>query len=273
MAQAGSSNLFTVIVTGTGWRTNLAALADTFVRDGTYTNSNFGADTLLTVKQDPTAGFSRESFLRFAVPWYPGGLAQALLGLQPNVVSLPGTHAVALATNDIWDELATTWNTKPASGPAVATWLPQAGVPVQVSVASAVLQDVPANGFLSLRIYATNSTSDGRVDYASREAGAVPGPKLSLVYTNPTPLSATQSFWVTVHLPQRPVLSLPQFGGGAFRMTVAGDAGPDYLVQASTNLLDWGALFTTNGISGPFVFSFTNPTTSPQKFYRILLGP
>jgi GH35 family endo-1,4-beta-xylanase len=273
MAQIGSSNWFQVVVTETGWSTNLTAQADAYVRDGTYTNTNFGADTILTVKQDPTAGFSREAYLRFVVPAFPGGLAAAQLRLVPGSANLPGTHAVALVTNDVWDETTLTWNTKLPSGSVVATWVPQAGVPVQISLPAAVTQDAATNGLLSLRVYAMNSTADGRVDYVSREGAAASAPRLALVYTNPQPLSVTQSFWVTVMPPQTPLLSAPAYSGNSFRMTVAGDGGPDYTVLVSTNLQTWQPLFTTNGAPGPFQFGFTNAAGVPQQFYRIRLEP
>jgi GH35 family endo-1,4-beta-xylanase len=273
MAQIGSSNWFQVVVTETGWSTNLTAQADAYVRDGTYTNTNFGADTILTVKQDPTAGFSREAYLRFVVPAYPGGLAAAQLRLVPGSANLPGTHAVALVTNNFWDEATLTWNTKLPSGSVVATWVPQAGVPVQISLPAAVTQDAATNGLLSLRVYAMNATADGRVDYVSREGAAASAPRLTLSYTNLQPLSATQSFWVTVMPPQTPLLSAPAYSGNSFRMTVAGDGGPDYTVLVSTNLQTWHPLFTTNGAPGPFQFGFTNPASVPQQFYRIRLEP
>jgi len=273
LAQAGTSNLFTLIVTESGWRTNLSPLADATVRDGASANSNFGADTNLTVKLDPTSGFTRESYLRFASPWFPGVLAGAELRLRPVYVSVPGTHAVALVTNDVWDESVLTWNTKPGSGLLLATWLPPTNAPVLVSVANALLQDVPANGLLSLRVYSTNITSDGRVDYASKEAGAEVAPRLSLYYTNSQPLSATQSFWVGVTLPQRPALSGARYVDGVFQMTVAGDGGPDYGVQTSSNLLDWQTLSTTSGPAGPYSFTVTNTSATPRQFYRIQLGP
>ncbi len=273
MAQIGSSNWFQVVVTEMGWNTNLTAQADTYVRDGTYTNTNFGAETILTVKQDLTAGFSREAFLRFAVPSYPGGLASAQLRLVPGSATLPGTHAVALATNDVWDETTLTWNAKLPSGSAVATWTPQAGVPAQISLPAAVTQDAATNGLLSLRVYAVNSTADGRVDYVSREGAVVSVPRLALVYTNPQPLSVTQSFWVKVISPQPPAFSTAAYTGNAFRASVAGDGGPDYIVMTSTNLQTWQPLFTTNGAPGLFQFGFTNQASAPQQFYRIQLGP
>lgn len=273
MAQIGSSNGFQVVVTETGWRTNVTTQADTYVRDGTYTNNNFGAETILTVKQDPTAGFSREAFLRFAVPTYPGGLTSAQLRLVPGSANLPGTRAVALVTNDVWDESTLTWNTKLPSGPAVATWTPQAGVPAQISLPVAATQDAATNGLLSLRVYALNSTADGRVDYGAREGATASAPQLALVYTNPQPLSATQSFWVKVIAPRQPGFSATALAGNVFRVNVSGDGGPDYTVLVSTNLESWGPLFTTNGPPGPFQFGFTNSASALQQFYRIRLEP
>jgi GH35 family endo-1,4-beta-xylanase len=274
IAQSGTSNLFKVVVTEAGWATNLAPLADAYVRDGSYASSNFGADTILAVKQS-TTDFTRESFLRFPLPAYPGTLASAQLRLQPVYANLPGTHAVALVTNDVWNETTLTWNTKPVSGLPLATWLPQTNVPVQLSLTNALQQDVPANGLLSLRLYATNSTADGLVNYAAKESGAALAPQLSLYYTNTQPLSATQSFWATVIAPQRPVFTGTHFSGGTFSTSVTGDGGPDYTVQVSTNLLNWDNLLTTNSPPGFFTFGITDLPSPPQKlkFYRIQLGP
>jgi len=94
------------------------------------------------------------------VPRHAGERAAAFI---TGYASVPGTHAVALVTNDVWDEAALTWNTRPASGFAGGDVVAASDAPALVSVANAVLQDLPANGLLSLRVYATNSTSDGRV--------------------------------------------------------------------------------------------------------------
>ena len=89
-------------------------------------------------------------------------------------------------------------------------------------------------------------------------------------------MSATQSFWVTVNPPVPPVLSLSHLTNHTLRFLVSGDAGPDYIVQTSTNLnsgSNWVNYFTTN--SPPLPFSFLAPadTLVPQQFYRIQLGP
>ncbi len=98
---------------------------------------------------------------------------------------------------------------------------------------------------------------------------------LSVVVTdNGVPsLSATQSFAVNVLKPADPRLQYPLIGGGQFGFRVEGDAGPDYTIQASTNLATWTVLVTTN--SPPLPFNWNDPAASnfSQRFYRVLLGP
>ena len=50
------------------------------------------------------------------------------------------------------------------------------------------------------------------------------------------PLSATQSFQVTVQTPARPVVFAPTVSGGMLALLVNGDSGPDYTLLGTTNL-------------------------------------
>ena len=94
------------------------------------------------------------------------------------------------------------------------------------------------------------------------------------VADNGTPsLSATQSFTVTVNpltLPSAVSLAL---SNGRFGFQVSGQAGPDYAVQVSSNLVDWSTLFITNSPPMPFQWTDTNAATLPARFYRIKVGP
>ena len=94
------------------------------------------------------------------------------------------------------------------------------------------------------------------------------------VSDNDTPSqSATQSFTVTVN-PLTPPNVTPSTGpGGQLHLTVAGQAGPDYAVQASTNLAGWQTVFTTNSPPTPFDWIDTNTTAFPVRFYRVVQGP
>jgi hypothetical protein len=53
--------------------------------------------------------------------------------------------------------------------------------------------------------------------------------------------------------------------GGQFSFMVSGDGGQHYVVQASTNLLDWVSLQTN---AAPFLFTDTNTAGFNQRFYR-----
>jgi hypothetical protein len=61
-------------------------------------------------------------------------------------------------------------------------------------------------------------------------------------------------------------------GSGQLRITLIGDAGPDYTLLTSTNLAKWQALLTTNSPALPMTLVLTNGP-GLQRFYRIQLGP
>jgi uncharacterized repeat protein (TIGR03806 family) len=86
-------------------------------------------------------------------------------------------------------------------------------------------------------------------------------------------LSAIQSFDITVLQPTQPVFANPNVNNGTFSMNVSGDAGPDYSVYGSTNLVNWNLLMTTNPSTLPFLFTDPGATNFNQRFYRVLLGP
>ncbi|MGZ5546295.1 MAG: alkaline phosphatase family protein [Limisphaerales bacterium] len=65
-----------------------------------------------------------------------------------------------------------------------------------------------------------------------------------------------------------PALSSYQFNGGQFQFNVTGTAGSNYIVQASSNLLDWVPVLTN---PSPFVVVDTNAL--PWSFYRGIAKP
>ncbi|MGD0251476.1 MAG: hypothetical protein ABSC01_02135 [Verrucomicrobiota bacterium] len=56
-------------------------------------------------------------------------------------------------------------------------------------------------------------------------------------------------------------------------MTATGTVGPDYTLWASTNLVDWQALLTSNSPALPVSLVDTNFNLYPTRFYRIQIGP
>ena len=71
---------------------------------------------------------------------------------------------------------------------------------------------------------------------------------------------------------------MPQVSGivyrnGIFSLTVNGDSGHDYIIQASTNLTDWTGIFTNFMPPLPFIWNDSGASNYSQRFYRIQLGP
>ncbi len=87
------------------------------------------------------------------------------------------------------------------------------------------------------------------------------------------PLTATQSFTVTVTQPATPTLNAASPTNGQFGFWINGDTGPDYTIQTSTNLTSWVSVFTTNSPALPCFWADPNSVSYPFVFYRALLGP
>jgi hypothetical protein len=95
------------------------------------------------------------------------------------------------------------------------------------------------------------------------------------VTDNGTPnLSATNNFKVIVNPVSKPGLGTISYNGTQLSLTVSGGSvGPDYIVEASTNLTAWQTLLATNSPPQPFTFTDAGVSNTPAKFYRVRLSP
>jgi hypothetical protein len=94
----------------------------------------------------------------------------------------------------------------------------------------------------------------------------------SVVVTNAYGAVVSSNAVLTVLLPMPPdILTAPAFGvGGLFQFNLAGAAGSNYVIAASTNLTDWLPLETN---TSPFTFADTNAMNFPLRFYRAQPSP
>ena len=83
-----------------------------------------------------------------------------------------------------------------------------------------------------------------------------------------------ETFDLTVLPPPltQPVLNNYSLSNQLFKVTITGDSGADYYVQASTNLTDWQTIFTNLNAVTPFVWTDTQTTNYSSRYYRVLLG-
>jgi hypothetical protein len=87
------------------------------------------------------------------------------------------------------------------------------------------------------------------------------------------PLTATQSFTVTVNQPASPIINAASITNGQFGFWINGNTGPDYIIEVSTNLTSWTPVNTSSSPSLPYFWADTNSLSSPSLFYRVMLGP
>jgi photosystem II stability/assembly factor-like uncharacterized protein len=100
------------------WRIDdpvLLPVADAYVRDGTFQNTNFGSATSLQVKSSST-GYRRDAYLRFDISEL---LSVSSATFQWTANSSDGTPITVSAypvSDTTWSEQSITWNNKPSRG-------------------------------------------------------------------------------------------------------------------------------------------------------------
>ena len=102
--------------------TNLPDIADAHVRDGSYTNTNFGANTVMECLTTNGTGNNRDIYFKFDVSSFSTNISSAQLKIYAKV-NPAGTisNTVYSVTNTSWDESTITWSNKPARITALAT--------------------------------------------------------------------------------------------------------------------------------------------------------
>ena len=124
----------------------------------------------------------------------------------------------------------------------------------------------------------TNSTLSAAGIFSWRppaSQGGTTNPVSVKVADNGTPnLSATNQFIVMVNPVSKPGMGTISYEGTQLSfMITGGTTGPDYVVEASTNLTVWQTLLTTNSPPQPFAFTDTPPAVASKRFYRVRLSP
>jgi hypothetical protein len=208
-----------------------------------------------------------------------GGLATATNSTLPNgtnlLTAIYSGDSNYLGRTNALNQIVT--NTPPTLAP-IANQTVNVGQPVAFT-ASATDTDSPPQtltfALLAGPANATLNTNSGALSFRPlvAQANSTNGFTVQVSDTGTPPLSATQSFSVIVNPLSAPGMSSSlSFVGGQLTISVSGQSGPDYAIETSTNLAQWSNVFITNSPALPF--SWTDAATnSPQRFYRIKLGP
>ena len=134
------------------------------------------------------------------------------------------------------------------------------------------LPGAPAGATL-IQLNNTNAAFNWRPGVA--DANTINPVTLAVADNGSPSLSATQSFTITVNPLALPAVASAGWSNGQFTLRVTNSiVGPDYAVQASSNLVNWSTLFITNSPGNNFFqWTDTNRLTLPMQFYRIKVGP
>ena len=96
----------------------------------------------------------------------------------------------------------------------------------------------------------------------------------SLVRTDPlNVLKQTNTWNLFVSLNELSLVSAQSLTGSRFRFTVTGTAPQGFVLQASTNLVNWSPLSTSMLSAGKFDYTNAGLTNVAQKFYRTISPP
>jgi len=184
----------------------------------------------------------------------------------------PVSYGVLIVTNN-----AVVSNTAPTLA-AISNYTRIAGATI-IFTNSANDTDVPAQtltfALLNNPTNATVTTNTGIFNWrpSIAQGGSSNAMKIVVTDSGLPSLSATQAFTVFVTPPANPTLQQAGASNGQFSVLISGNAGPDYLVQASTNLVNWSDVTNFASPTLPLNWSDTNAASFKQRFYRVLLGP
>ncbi|AWW31596.1 hypothetical protein DN752_16515 [Echinicola strongylocentroti] len=149
----------------------LGAVADAYVRDGSYAGTNYPTGNLV-VKKDGS-GYHRESFLKFNTTNLSSQLDSVKLRLWVNNANTTVTDTnweIHHVSDDTWQEAGITWNNMPVKDSLLGQ-IP--GVPagqfVELDVTGAVLGSLSGDGAFSVNISGTFQGSKTDAQFASRE--------------------------------------------------------------------------------------------------------
>ena len=139
--------------------------------------------------------------------------------------------------------------------------------------------DIPAQSLIfSLSNAPTNAaidSSSGVFTWRPTIAQSPSTQAVSVIVTDNgvPPVSAIESFTVTVTQPTQPVFSGCSITNGFVGFWVNGNSGPDYTIQTSTNLSTWSVVAAESSPTLPFFWADTNSASFSFQFYRVVLGP
>jgi len=153
------------------------------------------------------------------------------------------------------------------------------------TVAFSVSPMQPLTHDLAVQWYTNNTAVSGATNpaflLAPRSLGngthtlrAVVSDPTTFVRNDPTGLLQQPNTWtLNLSLNDLSLISAQYLASNRFRLTVTGSAPQGFVLQGSTNLMNWAPLITNSLVSGKFDYTNVNLTNMRLRFYRAFSPP
>ena len=218
-------------------------------------------------------GFGADEELQL---WCPAGQSRVGLFHWNGTTSDFGFYSGASVANSQWNHVAVTFSRVAPNTGNVALFLNGTLVNTASNIPFYLDQSYPLVLGGHPRTAASARWFNGSLDEVVFYRAALTGAEIAQLAASPVVrfggLKATNSVTILVGA-TAPQISASTVINRQLQFVVNGNTGFNYTVEASTNMLSWTGLFTTNPPTLPF--GWTDPQTEnfPQRFYRVLLSP
>ncbi|MEO1449256.1 MAG: DNRLRE domain-containing protein, partial [Bacteroidota bacterium] len=174
----------------------LVASEDAYVRGGTNSGANYGADPLLVVKENTgSANFDRRSFIKFDLSSLPATVTNATLRLKVQNDDAGASHDIRFVSGDSWTEGSITWSNQPSMGTTIATeTVPVIGGWLEIDITSTVNAERSGDGTLSIAI--EEASTNTFTAYHSLDASSVDDRPHLTYTTGASTLAASEDAFV-----------------------------------------------------------------------------
>lgn len=144
---------------------------DTFVRNGIYSDENFGLEEEFIVKNISKEDYTREALLQFNLKDVTSIPSEAILKLHMTLAGDNAPYQVAqVISEDDWSEVKVTWDSRPKpDGNIIGMWEPVEGQCIEIDVTDAVSKALQGNKKFSINIGSKQLSKDFESKYASNE--------------------------------------------------------------------------------------------------------
>ena len=275
-------NSFTVIVK----EVNVAPVLPVITTQTVY------ASALLTVTNTATES-NIHSALGYVLVSPPSGVGidtNGIITWTPTLAQSPGTNLITVVvTNYNPYDMASPYLSATNSFTVIV--LP----PAAPTLVIGAIANRTANAGQTVTVTNSASGGNGALTYSllAAPAGAAVNPVTGVFTWRPRVSSAGSSNYVQVGVadsgsppeiavqafallvnPLAPVRLTPlPVRNGSLTINLTGSAGPDYIIQGSTDFVNWANLSTNTPAAMPFSITDTNASAIRLRFYRALLGP